>query len=381
MSNTSKAFSLSDISVEDLLDSNTDLSPDTTENADAQDPTEGSTDGTPDADQDGSDPSDTTPPDDNDDSPDTDEGDQDDDPDTDEEGSEEVDGEGEGDDPQESVIAEVSELLGFEVEGEFSEDVSGIAEYTKKVGEKMGEQYLANILEQFPDVHEFLNYRAQGGTTEDFFKISRQEMDYSSITEDQLKGSADLQKQVVREMYSKMGFEPDEIEDTLKDLEDSELLEKQAIKSSSKLKQFSAAEKAALIERQKEAAKQQEIADQETWREISTTIGTGSLKGMTVPESDKQSFFDWMSKPIDNKGTTQRMVDMSNIDTESSLALEYMYYKKFNVASAPNRKSSKESTLRSRLRKNTGSVQGVMNKGKTGGHQRTTKLPGLNDIF
>lgn len=54
------------------------------------------------------------------------------------EGDEGEQGTDDGGDDQTTVIEEVSQLLGFEVEGEFEDNVEGIAQFTSKVGEKMG---------------------------------------------------------------------------------------------------------------------------------------------------------------------------------------------------------------------------------------------------
>lgn len=387
MSEESKAFSLADISVNDLLDgtqydggdaadattgSDNDQGTDPAENQNNADQNDGGEEG-----NDGSNS--------NDDQDSNDDGQSDNDQDDDHSDGEgdDTDGEeGEDDAPEPSVISEISELLGFEVEGEFPDDVQGIANFTKQVGTKMGEQFASQIFEQYPDVQQYLQFRAQGGDANKYFGAVKEEQDYASITEDQLGANPSLQEKMVRDFYTEMGLEESDINDTIKDLRESELLGKQAKLSHKKMTQMSAEKRQAMIQQQQVQAQQEADRAKQEWVEIADTIKKGSLKGLVVPESQKQNFYEWMSKP-DEQGMTQRQRVMETMDTESSLALEYLIYQGFDFSklTKSGAGSSKSKVLRDRIRSGAGSVNKTLNKGRETGHQRSTKLPGLGEIF
>lgn len=381
MSGTKSAFDLSSVSVNDLLDSNQDMGGGGTDDQNVEGATmpPADTSDTDDADQnnDQDDHSDDDQDTDNDqnDNTDTDTSD-------DSEGSDDGDDSEGNDEPEPTVISEISSLLGYDIEGDFSDDVQGIADLTKQVGAKMGEQYASQIFEQFPDVQEYLQFRAQGGDPDKYFSAVKEENDYSSVTDEQLSKSPELQKRMVSEMYKLMGYDEDSITDTIKDLEDSELLGKQSKMAQTRLKAVSAENKARMFEEQKAADARRKEQEQEEWKQITSTIQAGNVKGITIPENDKKAFFDWMTKPVDDKGRTKRMVDMEQMDTESTVALEYLYYKQFEVSNLKGAKgSNKSQQLRDRLRTAKGSVTKTMNTGKNPGHQRSTALPGLDELL
>ncbi|MDC6350683.1 hypothetical protein PP178_03900 [Zeaxanthinibacter sp. PT1] len=371
MSDQTTGFDLSDVSVGDILGGYDE--PIDNQEEEAQDPTNGS-------DNEGADPIQQQ-------DPDQPTGDQDDpeNPNDSEEDQDEGEDSQEGDDPVDSedeptLLEELQERLGYEIDGEFDDSVEGLTEYTKKVGEQVGQQYLQQVFEQFPDVKKYLEYRAQGGDQGKFFETAKQVQDYSSLTEEQLKGNAALQRKVVTELHKELGYDDDTINEIVKDLEDSELLEKQSLIGSKRLAAMSQQREEQLLAEQQAEAERRAQEQQETWREIGDTIKRGELKGLQVPEADKRSFYDWMARPVDNSGRTQRDLDMGKMDREAQLALEYMYYKKFDFAKFGGTKSKAQS-LRSRLRSSKGAVTNTLSRGQNPGHQRTTALPGLDEIF
>ena len=299
----------------------------------------------------------------------------------DDQSSDEDEGESEDDGP--SVVSELATLIGYEFEEgeEFPEDIQGIANFTKKAAAQLSDQNMSTLFEQYPDVEEYLKYRSEGGNPNQYFELARKMTDYDAITDDSIKGDVDLQKSVISDLYSRHGYSDTEIREIVKDLEDSELLQKTALSSGNKLKALTAQEREQDLANQAAKAAFDKEENVKTWQTISDTIATGNLKGFVVPEKEKKNFHNWMSKPVDAKGTTQRAVDMAQMDTESSLALEYLYYKKFDLGKiAQNHKSSsKASNIRSRISGGGKSASKIV-KGQ-GGHKRSTQLPGVENFL
>lgn len=375
MTDNQDGFSFDDVSVNDLLASS---SEDVDTNQDD------SNDGTDTSSEESSE-------DDEQQGPDANDSDNDNPNDTTEESEEQQESEEEGEEGEEeegdeepSVIEELSSLTGFEFEEEeFTEDVKGIADYTKKVGQKIGETYIKEVFEAFPDVQQYLKYRSEGGDPEKYFELSKKTTQYNDLTEDTLKDDVGLQKSVVRDMFSKMGYSEEDINETIKDLEDSELLLKQAVKSSARLGALAQQEQQAELQRQAELKEQAKQEERQTWKEISDTIARGELKGFIVPETDKKQFYDWMTKPVDAKGNTQRSIAMNEMDVESTLALEYLYFKKFDLGKMAKSVSAtaRNRGLRSRLNGKSNSPARAFAKGSKGGNQRASQLPELKDVL
>lgn len=378
MTDDNQGFNFDDVSVNDILAQSTE-DVDTTE----ENPTD-----EPISSQDTSEEEEDTQADANKDQQEQDDPNQNETQDESQEDESEEDSEGDDSETEQepSVIEELAGLTGFEFEDEeFTEDVKGIADYTKKVGQKIGESYIAEVFEAFPDVQQYLKYRSEGGDPDKYFELSKKTAQYSDLNEESLKADTGLQKSVVKDMFTRMGYSEEDINETIKDLEDSELLLKQSVKFSSRLAAIAQEEKQAELERQQEELQARKEQEKQTWNEINQTISNGNLKGFIVPETDKKSFYDWMTKPIDAKGNTQRSIAMNQMDVESTLALEYLYFKEFDLGKlAKNFKTtSKNNGLRNRLKSNskTPSPAKAFSKGSRGGNSRAQKLPELKDVL
>jgi hypothetical protein len=233
------------------------------------------------------------------------------------------------DENTESIITEFKNHFGYELDGEFTEDLNGLKLLTTEVAKKIAQQELDTVFQAVPDVAEYMNYRLKGGDPERFFKVNFEEPDYEKfeITED----STELNKQILRVFLKKQGFEDSEVMETIQDYEDTGILYKQANKAKPKLVNMQKTDKERLITEQQEAERKAiEEADKQ-WKQIETTINSGRLGNIAVPESEKKKFFDWLAIPIEN-GKSQRMIERESLDTESMLALEYLLYKKLDIS-------------------------------------------------
>lgn len=235
----------------------------------------------------------------------------------------------EANEASESIITEFKTHFGYELDGEFSEDLDGLKLLTTEVAKKIAQQELDTVFQAVPDVAEYMNYRLKGGDPERFFKVNFEEPDYEKfeITED----STEINKQILRVFLKKQGFEDSEVMETIQDYEDTGILYKQANKAKPKLVNMQKTEKEKLFIEQQEAEKQAAEEADKQWKQIESTINSGKLGNIAIPESEKKKFFDWLAIPVNN-GKSQRMIEREQLDTENMLALEYLLYKKFDIA-------------------------------------------------
>jgi len=280
---------------------------------------------------------------------------------------------------EESIINELQAKLGYELDGEFDESIDGLLDFTKATADKMAQEQMQNVFSAFPDVQEYLNYRANGGDPKQYFQTAAPERDFSAM--EVSEGDVVTQKQIVGAYLEGQGFDQSEIKETLEDYEDAGILERHAKKALTRLQTKQAQDKKTLIERQQQEAQTQAQENERMWTEINGLVQQGSLKGLTVPERDKKRFFDWMASPIDQQGNSQRSVDRANLDQETLLALEYIVYKGFDLSKliANNNTTQQARSLRSKLSKGTSSNSRMKNSKP--GYTKAQKLPDLKDLL
>lgn len=280
---------------------------------------------------------------------------------------------------EDSLIAELQTKLGYATDEEFEDSIDGLLEFTKTTAQKMAAEQMQNLFNAYPDVQEYLNFRAQGGDPKKYFQTAAPSVDYSDM--EISEGDVMTQKKVVGAYLASQGFEAEEIQETLNDYEDAGILQRHATKALSRMQDMQKKEKNALIEQQRIEAERRQQENDQMWNEIGSIIGQGSLKGITVPERDKKRFFDWMAIPVDREGNSQRSLDRANLDQETLLALEYIVYRGFDLSKliANQQKTQQAQTLRSKLSKGVSTTSRM--KSSKPGYTKATKLPGLNELL
>lgn len=290
------------------------------------------------------------------------------------------DPEPEPDNDEKSMFQVLQERLGFEIEGEFQEDYDGLVEFTKKSAEKLMEAELQELFTAMPDVAEYMAYRQNGGNPETFFKNAVNQVNYETL---EIKEDDDATNSlVVGELLRRQGFTPEEIKETLEDYKDTGILYKQATKAKPKLAKAQADEKNAELSRVENERKAREAEAVRQWQDIQQTINSGVVQGFVIPEADKRAFFDWMAKPADQSGRTQRQLAREQMSNEQMLAMEYLFYKGFDLNKlVQNTKTTKQAVnLRNKLQQSTSGASVRMKSGAQTS-ARGVKLPGLNEIF
>ncbi len=278
------------------------------------------------------------------------------------------------------IYTDLNTRLGLEIDGEFDDSVEGVAGYVKKAGEKLGEASMVALFDTFPDVAEFLQYRQNGGEPNKYFQNVHPEVDYGKMEIG--PNDAGTQREVIRTLMKLQGQDEAYITETLADYGEANLLEKQANHAVKQLANHQKQEADNLVESARVQKENDVTAAREEWTSVQNIVNTGNLGNVIIPETEKKGFLEWMSVPVDSKGTTRRDADRAAMNTDTGLLLEYLIYKKADVASlvVNKQKSQKAQSLSQRLSNNRG-VGSRMNSNTTTERKAPVKLPGIETFF
>ena len=231
---------------------------------------------------------------------------------------------------------------------EFEDTPEGLLKMTEKLSEKRAEETLDAIFEAFPSVKRHLEFVRMGGDPEKLLAIEQEpEWTKFDITTDE------AQKNVLRQYFKARGEAQEFIEDTIEMYGDKKILADRAASARKALADHQESRKQALVEQQKQIEAKNRAAAEETWKSVQKRVNEANdLNGLPVSVKDRGAFLDYISKPVDRHGRTQRDLDAAKLDLDKQLTLDYILYKQFklgNVIQAKARTEAAES-LRSRLR-------------------------------
>jgi hypothetical protein len=279
-----------------------------------------------------------------------------------------------------SIIETLTERLGYAVEGNFEDDFDGLTQYTSAVANKMAEEQVGQLFEQFPDVKEYFQYRANNGDPQAYFQAQQAEMDYNSI--EISESDVAIQKRVVQDGMRAQGFGEEEVLRMTEAYEDAGILKDNADVYLTQLKKKQEHYKSQLIERQKEEAEQHRTQAANYWNSVSETIQNGQLKGMQIPTKQRRQFYDWMTQPVEKSGVTQRDKDRSGMDMETALALEYLIYQGFDLSKLAKNVSNTQKTksLKEKLQSKPSASTRMKSRSKSS-VTKSVSLPDLRDLL
>ena len=249
-----------------------------------------------------------------------------------------------------TVVSEVLEKLGYEPEGEYDDTPEGLAEMTKDIASQMADDRIDNVLENFPLVKQHLEYVLQGGESQNFMEAHDPNMDYDkfNLKED----DAASQKVILSNYFQLKGHDKEFINELLEDYEDTGKLYKKAGAAKDALGKYQQQQREEMFEAQRQQNAEQQKVQKEFWDGVANTIeGSQEFAGINIPQKDKNKFFNYISKPVDQEGRTQRDLDHSEADMDVKLAIDYLMYKGFDINSLISTKAKTQSTktLRDKL--------------------------------
>lgn len=243
-----------------------------------------------------------------------------------------------------NIYLDVATSLGFEIDdsnpenvefikGLKSGDKDSMIKFTEKMGEAIAQSTLEQVFQKSPSLGRFYQHIVEGGDEKTFVEALT-----TSLTgvrdefEDDLEDTSPVVS-YMKEALVQRGIKPQYADTIIRNAEEAgnlideanALIKEDNEKNQSQLEKVEEQRKAEAIENRKKA--------NEYWNNVKQTLDTGKLRNFTVPNSEKNAFFEWLASPVDKKSNlSQSMLDKQEMSLEDQLALEYLRYKKFDLS-------------------------------------------------
>jgi hypothetical protein len=253
---------------------------------------------------------------------------------------------------EKSVVGEVLESLGFEGEYDYEDTPEGLKTLTLDVANKLAEEQLDNIMENFPLVQRHLEYVMNGGQSENFMRANDPQSDYGKL--ELTEKDTPMQKVVLSNYFRAKGHDDGMIKELIEDYEDSGKLFAKAELAKNALTDAQKKQREYMLQQQKEQNIKAREEEQKFWTGIHKTIQeTNEFAGITIPNREKNKFFKYISTPVNKNGHTQSMIDRQGASQEQRLLMDYLMFKGLNLKDiiATKAKSQQTRSLKDRITK------------------------------
>ncbi|MBS1960772.1 MAG: hypothetical protein JST04_01045 [Bdellovibrionales bacterium] len=216
----------------------------------------------------------------------------------------------------------------------YTDDATGLINYTTDVVNTAKQSAVQDFLKANPVIQSFINHLQGGGNQNDFDSKIR----YSTVQYDAANEKLNLD--LIKADLSRKGVDKDSIEDMLtliktngtwaakgKTAYDSLVNNEKTLRDADEK-----AAKAAWEKEQKEIAKY--------WKNAEDLVLTkGTIDNVTIPVDDRETFFQYISKPIDNEGNSQFDLDYYEASQEKRMLLQYLVYRKMDFSTLIEQKA------------------------------------------
>ena len=249
-----------------------------------------------------------------------------------------------------SLISEISNTLGFNVEGEYEETVEGITNFVRDMSQNIAESQLQQLFEQYPEVQQHLDFIMSGGQSNQYMQQYNRQIDFEALEID--PKDTNTQRGVFGQYLKAKGHDEEFISDMLDTLEENGKLFAKSQQAKTELVKAQEEYRQQMVETQKQQFEQQRQQEQQFWNELAKTIEEKSdFAGVTIPDSKKNKFFEYISQPVNKQGQTQRDVDYGKASMDVKLAIDYLMFNGFKLNDIIDKKARTKSAqnLRDRI--------------------------------
>lgn len=234
---------------------------------------------------------------------------------------------GDGDDP--TIIELVQTSLGYDVDGQFDNSVDGVTDYVKQAIPVAAKEMVNQIFEEYPEAKNLIDHLAKGNSLETFMEESKVP-DYFTMEVNDTDENIQVQREIMKAQFENAGVE--DADSLISNLEENGKLQASAASALEKMQsQYNNVIEAKKEQEIAQAAAQAEAAKKQ-WNEVKSMVDTGQLGTIKIPASKQGAFWDYLTKPIDNKNTTLRANKNMSLTLEQRMMLEYMVFSEFKIA-------------------------------------------------
>lgn len=179
--------------------------------------------------------------------------------------------------------------------------------------------------EELPDViKDLINNYEEGVPLNELLGLKVQNENYLNLTEENVKDSEILQKNVIREHYRRLGYKEEKINSKIEKLEARAELEEESLESLTELKEILKIEEEQYKKQQKQSQKQKLLEFENTKKEYKSLIDSKEeiFKGIKLTPKHKEELFNGIFTPDkDGKNEYTKRIEK---DPEFSLKVAYM---------------------------------------------------------
>ena len=229
---------------------------------------------------------------------------------------------------------------------------------TQDLASQLADDRIDEVLEAFPLVKKHLDYVLAGGNSQQFMEAYDPNLDYNNVKleEDDYRA----QKAILGDYLHLKGHDTEFINEMLNDFEDTGKLYQKSEAARAALAKNQNAQRERMVAQQRQQQAELQETQQKFWGNISNTLDeSNSFAGISIPNKEKNKFFDYLSTPVTKEGHTQRDLDHAQADLDVKLAIDYLMYTGFDLSQLIDSKAKTQNakTLRERISANEDKVK------------------------
>ena len=234
----------------------------------------------------------------------------------------------------------------------YEDSDEGLDSFTNDLAEEKAKEINARLFNSNPIIPEVIKHLLSGKDLDSFNKIT----DYEKVEPKSL--NKDEKLAYIKQSLLVSGMPKDRVETYLNLIVDSNKVDSELQASLANLQENQEEQKAKRNQEYQEAVQKQQKETVDYWKGVEDQIKADKVKFVTIPEKEKDSFYNYMSMAIDDNGNSQHLLDKQNQPLEEEIGLAYLRFKGFNFDSVINKKVNEKKVLsiRERLKRSTNKV-------------------------
>jgi len=250
---------------------------------------------------------------------------------------------------EESLVKTIAKSLSIDIADDLSDDEAGLVTVATTYAKQEAQRLYDEMLDSTPLMRDYADFVSNGGDPALFAQVAlNRTFEGIELKDDDTA----TQKLIVGEFLRAKGYSEDLIAEEIADSEAGGTLTKKAKSYLPILVKDEQDAASSLVQQQKAYVEEQQREYNEFLTTVKKTIDSStSLAGVPLPTADKTALYDYVSKPVNKEGYTQRDLDLQNLTVEQQLLLNYLLYNKLDMNKVTGKlvKNQQALTLKQRL--------------------------------
>lgn len=252
------------------------------------------------------------------------------------------------------------------------QDTQGFNKVADIIADKKAEARLSSLLEQNPHTARMLEYESSGGDPEKYRETYFPQTDYNEveITEDDV----DTQRAVVKQNLLQQGFDEEDVEAQVEELETAGILEQNAQRSLKALRKRQQQQVEEFEQEREKLIQQRQQQQQKQYEKTVEAIDQGNIEGVNIPDNKKDEFKKYIFEPVNEQGMTQAQIDSESLELPQRLLIAYLNFSGYKLdefvkkqAKNSNTRNIKDAITKSNNKENLKGKSDSNNKNQTKG--------------